>query len=128
MYRNILLIIAILLWSFSSQISNLIYSGNTPQDIDNFWDFKKVLYSLVILIILSITYKTYNKVIFIIFCTILLEDIVDRLFFNVKVFEWNDLMSIEIAILITIITLNKNVLLNKIYNFRFFRHDRDKTV
>ena len=99
--RIVLSTLSIVFSLSSYHICNYFYES----DIDKWYDLKAILNSLsFILLYQSLFYETNKFGIFLttIYCGIFIEDLTDRLFFNIDQYEWNDLLSIFITILIAI--------------------------
>lgn len=118
----VITLLSILVWVGSSYISNHFYPTNSAEDINNFWEIKKVLYSVsIFLIIFSKRFKDTKIARFtnICFLGVVLEDITDRLIFNVNHFEANDIIAIEMTIVSAVFIVYKkelNDFHHKIFN------------
>lgn len=106
--KTIFLFLSFVLWLKSNWIADCFFPGGTTQDIENYWEVKKILYSVcIILAVLSAEQKTkWNKFISLIFVGLLGEDISDRLQ-GITYFEYSDIIVVEITILISVYIIYK---------------------
>jgi hypothetical protein len=126
-------ILSLVLWLCSSYIADFFYPTITETDINGYWDLKKVIYAIVIGLVLyskSFVKTNLSNFFTIIFMGAVLEDVSDRLFFNIKVFEFNDFLTIDLTILFAFIAVYKIKydFRDKVFNFKFFSNVRNKKL
>lgn len=129
--NGILTLLTLVLWICNNYIAEYFYPTMSEHDINGYWDLKKVIYSVCIgLIVYSKQFKNtkFSKIFNIIIIGLVLEDIIDRIIFNIKVFEYNDIVAIDFIILLAVIAVTKKEtsddFRNKIFNFKFFNNNR----
>lgn len=119
--KTIFLFLSLILWLKSNYIADCFFPGDTTQDVNNYWDLKKIIYSIcILLIILSAEYKErLKKFIALIFIGIISEDISDRLQ-NITYFQWSDIIVLELVVLSSAYIIYRDDINNKVFNSNFF--------
>lgn len=130
MKKLILIIFALLLWITSYHISDAVYPGDSKKAVDNYHELNKVFELIILLLILTATQiKEYKlkitEIIISVFMSFIVEDIIDRLIFDVRHFEFNDLIGAELIISYHILKYVFNI---KIFNIKSFDYDWCKTL
>lgn len=119
--KTIFLFLSFLLWLGSSHICDYFFPTDNLEDINGYWDLKKILYSIsIILVILSAEYQNkLKKLTSLVFIGVLAEDISDRIE-GITYFQYSDLIILDLVILTSIYTIYNEeikqlvrVLLNK---------------
>lgn len=125
MVKNFFLFLSLMLWWGSNLISNYCFPTTSPQDIDNYWELRKIIYSTcIILALLSCDYKTrFSKFLSLVFIGLLFEDISDRLQ-GITYFEYSDYFIIDLVIVSALYIAYKDVINFKNYIFGYFRSIR----
>lgn len=95
--RALLLFISLALLLSSYPICNLFYIDN----IESWYDLHNIINSIIIILILnSFSFKKtkLSELLLILYCGIVVEDILDRLFFDIYYYEFNDFIVIAISL------------------------------
>ena len=85
----------------SYHICNYFFIDN----IDKWYDLKFILTSFsFVLLYQSLSYQAnkLDRFFTTIYCGIFIEDFIDRLFFNITYYEWNDILALLITIAVAI--------------------------
>ncbi len=111
-YKKIILLLLIALIYFGNyHICQYFYPGSEQDQIDNWYNLKRVNYNIVIALSLYVTtlkpinIKVIDNIEFLItsiIISIVTSNIIDRLFFNSRFYEWNDIFVVVVIILISI--------------------------
>ena len=108
--KSIAYILAILMFCFNYNICNYFYYNDEIKDISKWWDLKSNMYAIIMtlvfyaIIMMLIFYasllntKGILKVILNIGLGLCLSNVIDKLFFNVINFQFNDVLMIIITI------------------------------
>ena len=129
--KNLLIVLACLLWLGSTDIANYFYPTTSEYDVNGFWELKKILYSVIMFLLLiriNNISSLFFSVVSITFGGFLIEDIQDR-FFGTKEFEWNDLLVLLITLLVITVKIKKHANSNKnniFYINNLFRNKRNE--
>jgi len=123
--KTVFLFLSLVLWWRSSPISDYFFPTNTEQDINNYWDLKKIIYAICItLAILSGEYKNkLQKFLSLVFIGVLAEDISDRLQ-KITYLEWTDYIVFDLVLITSFFITYKDVFNNKVFNDYFSRNFR----
>lgn len=119
--KTFFLFLSFALWLKSNWIADCFFPGVTTEDIDNYWEVKKILYLVCILLaILSTEQKTkWNKFLSLVFIGMLGEDISDRIQ-GITYFQYSDILVVELIIASSIYIIYKEEL-KSIYK-KCFQH------
>lgn len=104
--KTIFLFLSFILWVSSNPISVWCFPANDEISIDNYWDLRKIIYSVsIFLIIISAEYHSkLKKFIALLFSGFLAEDISDRLQ-GITYFQYSDWIVIDLIVLTAVFTL-----------------------
>lgn len=112
--KSLLTTLSIVLWIFSFHICNYFFSDS----IDNWWKLRMILYALCYsLMVMANNIKGLSRyTLFINYLTLglVMEDVTDRLFFDSRIYEWNDFLSLDISLGVAFYLTFKK----EIYDFR----------
>lgn len=111
MFKNFFLFFSLGLWLGASYICNYLFPTTSVEDINGYWDLKKIIHSICIfLVILSAEYNTkLKKLIALVFIGILAEDISDRIQ-GITYFQYSDWIVLDLIIITSIYSLyNKEI-------------------
>lgn len=124
-FKTIFLFLSLVLWWKSSYICDCFFPTDSPEDVNNYWDLRKIIYSIcIILAVLAGEYKNQlKKLIALIFVGILAEDISDRLQ-GITYFQYSDLLVLDVIIISSIYIIYKDDINTKIFNNCFFNRNR----
>lgn len=124
-FKTIFLFLSLVLWASGSHISDYLFPTDNPKDINNYWELKKIIYSIcIILAVLAGEYKNQlKKLIALIFVGILSEDISDRIQ-GITYFEYSDLLVLDVIIISSIYIIYKDDFNFKAYYTNFINRIR----
>ena len=99
--KKLVYILAILMFCFNYNICNYFYYNDEIKDISKWWDLKSNMYAIIMTLVFYaslINTKGILKVILNIGLGLCLSNVIDKLFFNVINFQFNDVLMIIITI------------------------------
>lgn len=101
------------MWVGSDSISGWIFPANDEISVNNYWELRKIIYSVcIILVVLSAQYANkFKKFLSLVFIGVLGEDISDR-FQGITYFEYTDILIVELVVLSSIYVIYKEELKN----------------
>jgi hypothetical protein len=107
--KSFLNILSVLIWFLSFNICNFFFEGSW----DYWWKLRMILYAIsYLLVIIAGSFNTKTKLsVFTMYFAIgiVMEDISDRLFFDTTIYEWNDFLALDLAIIVSLyLTFRKN--------------------
>jgi hypothetical protein len=97
-------ILAILLFSFSYNICNYFYYNDEIKDISKWWGLKSNIYAVIMMLIFYaslINTKGVLKLILSIGVGFCVSNVIDKVFFNVLQFNYNDIIMIILTLCIS---------------------------
>jgi hypothetical protein len=95
--KKLLYISAILLFCFNYQICDFFYYNDEIKDIKKWWGLKSNIYAVILMIVFYaslIDAKKWLKLILNIGLGFAISNVIDKVFFNVLVFTYNDVLMI----------------------------------
>ena len=109
--KNILYILAILLFIFNYQICDYFYYNNIVKDLPKWWGLKSNIYAIIMMLVFYaslIKTKGFLRLILSIGLGLCASNVIDKCFFNVLEFRFNDIIMIIITICLSIVDFLKN--------------------
>ena len=101
MVRNICYILACILFFSNYQICDYFYYNEEVKDISKWWGLKSNIYAVIMLLIFygSIRHtKGYTRLILSIGLGLCFSNVIDKIFFNVLEFRYNDIIMIVLTV------------------------------
>ena len=95
--KKYLYILAILLFVLNYQICDFFYYNDEIKDIKKWWGLKSNIYAVILMIVFYaslIDTKKWLKLILNIGLGFTISNVIDKVFFNVLVFTYNDILMI----------------------------------
>lgn len=107
-YKTFFLSLSLILWVSSNPICGWFFPANDEISVRAYWELRKIIYSIcIILIVLSASYTNkIKKFISLIFIGVLAEDISDRIQ-GITYFQYSDLLILDLIILTSAYSLYK---------------------
>lgn len=105
--KKILYILAILLFVSSYSICDYFYYNDDIKDIGKWWGLKSNIYAIIIALTFyasSINVKGVSRLVLNIGVGMALSNVIDKCFFNVLDFNYNDIIMVMLTVLLS--TLN----------------------
>lgn len=96
----------VILWLFNYHICNYLFKDN----LIKWWDLKQSIYNMCIILALHIPSKImspYYKIVIDFIIGIILSSIIDRLWFETRVYDSSDIIMLTINIIYTLYNLMK---------------------
>ena len=111
MVKKSLYILAILLFSFNYNICNFFYYNNEVKDLYKWWDLKSNIYAVIMALMFyasSIGEKGKLKFILNIGIGFTISNVIDKVYFNVLVFNENDIIMIILTVCFAVLGFLKD--------------------
>lgn len=104
--KTIFLFLSLFLWWKSNWIADYFFPLDTIEQVNSYWNLKKIIYSIsIFLILISTEYSSkIKKFIALIFSGIVAEDVSDRLQ-GITYFQYSDWIVIDLIVLTAVFTL-----------------------
>lgn len=114
--KLIIYILAILLFCFNYQICDFFYYNDEVKDIKKWWGLKSNIYAIIMMLIFYaslINSKGVLRFILSIGIGFAMSNVIDKVFFNVLEFRYNDIVMIILTICFASLDYFKNGRKNK---------------
>lgn len=95
--KIILIIISILLLFFNPQICDYFYYNDEIKNIKNWWKLKSIIYGIIMMLLFyasRINTKSLLKFVLSVGLGFCISNVIDKVFFNVLEFRYNDIIMI----------------------------------
>lgn len=109
--KKLLYILAIFLFVSNYQICDYYYYNDEIQDLNKWWDLKCNIYAIIIMFVFLaslINSKGFLKFILSIGVGFCISNVIDKVFFNVLEFRYNDILMIILTFCFSYLDFLKN--------------------
>ena len=109
--KKMLFIISIILFVSSYKICDFFYYNDDVKDLNKWWDLKSNIYAVIMSLIFyasSIKSKGFLKFILNIGVGFAISNVIDKIFFNVLVFNENDIIMIILTVCFSVLNYLKD--------------------